>query len=246
MAEVDFDDLAAGYTHRPPSLAARHRARREAEAASLGPGRLAVDVGGGHGYHAAEFAATGAAAIVVDVSPAMAASARELAGVGAIVGDGRSLPLADEIADLVFFHLSLQYGGWPLMLDEAARVTRDGGLVVVWTLARRHFAESFLAGWFPSVATIDEARFPGPVLVAAHLRAAGLVEVDETEHVETVTRRVGEWKCAVEGRFVSTLQMIDPDELSAGIAAFSAAHPNDDELLHYRLRWRRVVGRLAR
>jgi len=246
MADVDFDDLAAGYKHRPPSQTALGRALREARAAGLGPGRLGVDVGGGRGYHAAEFAGTGAAAVVVDLSPAMAAAAAARAGVGAIVGDGRRLPLAGRTADLVYFHLSLQYGGWSLMLDEAERVARGGGLVVAWTLACEHFAESFLAGWFPSVAAIDEARFPDPDLVAAHLSDGGLIEVDVSEEVETVTRRAGEWRRAVEGRFVSTLQMLDPDELRAGLTAFSAVHPDDDEPLRYRLVWRRVMGRIPR
>ncbi len=246
MAEIDFEDLAAGYEHRPPSPSALCRARGEARAANLGPGRLGVDVGGGRGHHAAEFAATGAAAVVIDLSPAMAAAAAAHAGVEAIVGDGRRLPLAAGIADLVYFHLSLQYGGWPRMLDEASRVTRDGGLVVVWTLAREHFAESFLAGWFPSVVAIDETRFPDPAQVAAHLHDGGLIEVEVGGEVETVTRRAGEWRLAVEGRFVSTLQMLDAEEVRSGLAAFAAAHPDDDESLCYRLVWRRVKGRVAR
>ena len=205
---------------------------------------MGIDVGGGRGYHAVEFAGTGAAAVVVDVSPAMAAAAAVHAGVAAIVGDGRRLPLAGGTADLVYFHLSLQYGGWPVMLDEAVRVVRRGGLVVAWTLAAGHFAESFLAGWFPSVAAIDEARFPNPDLLAGHLGDGGLIEVEVDGEVERVTRRVGEWRRAVEGRFVSTLQMLDADELRAGLAAFSAAHPDDDERLNYRLEWRRVMGRM--
>jgi SAM-dependent methyltransferase len=245
MAEIDFDHLAAGYQHRPPSGAALLRARRAAEAANLGPGRLAVDVGGGPGHHAAEFAATGAAAIVVDLSSAMAAAARAHAGVRAVVGDGRRLPLLDGVADLVYLHLSLQYGDWRMMLDEAVRVTRAAGLIVVWSLARTHFAESFLARWFPSVAGIDEARFPDPAAVVARLAHSGLVGVEASGETETVTRRAGEWRRAVEGRFVSTLQMLDAEELRAGLAAFSAAHPDDEELLRYRLEWRRVMGRVA-
>ena len=183
--------------------------------------------------------------MVVDVSPAMAAAAAAQAGVAAIVGDGRHLPLAGRRADLVYFHLSLQYGGWPHMLDEAMRVARRGGLVVVWTLAGEHFGESFLAAWFPSVASIDEARFPSPAAVAGHLSDGGLINVGLTGEVETVTRRVGDWRRAVEGKFVSTLQMLDPNELRAGLTAFSAAHPDDDELLNYRLAWRRVMGRVS-
>jgi SAM-dependent methyltransferase len=201
-----------------------------------------VDVGGGRGDHAAVFATTGALGLVVDRSPAMARATREQ-GVAALVGDGRGLPLADQTADLVYFHVSLHYGGWEKMLAEAARVLRPGGLVAVWTFARDHFRHSLLARWFPSVAPLDEARFPDPDLLVARMWALGLEGVTHVAETESVARRVDDWVAAVRAGFVSTLHLLDPAELEAGLARFREEHPDPDEVLHYRLWYRGVSGR---
>jgi SAM-dependent methyltransferase len=242
MVEIDLDRLAAGYAHRRAGEGARRRAAGTAAAAGLGPGAVAVDVGGGRGDHAAVLAATGALTVVVDRSPAMARACRER-GLPAVVGDGRHLPLAEGTADLVYFHLSLHYGGWEAMLGEAARVLRPGGLVAAWTFSREHFRHSLLARWFPSIAPIDEARFPDPDLLCARLWALRLEGVNQVAETETVTRRAGDWEAAVRAGFISTLQLLDPAEIEAGLAGFHEEHPDPDEVLHYRLWYRGVSGK---
>ena len=203
-----------------------------------------MDVGGGRGDHAAVFAQTGARAVVVDRSPAMARAARDR-GLAAVVGDGRRLPLRPATADLVYFHVCLHYGGWEEMLGEAARVVKPGGLVAAWTFAQDHFRHSLLARWFPSIVPIDEARFPHPDLLVARLWALGLEGVTQVAETETVSRRAADWEAAVRAGFVSTLQLLDPAELESGLARFHEEHPNPDEVLHYRLWYRGVVGRRA-
>lgn len=224
------------------SEAALRRAAQTAERAGLAPGRVALDVGGGRGDHAAVFAGTGARAVVLDRSPAMARAALER-GVAAVVGDGRSLPFGDGTAGLVYFHVSLHYGGWEQMLAEAVRVTRPGGLVAAWSFARDHFRHSMLARWFPSIVPLDEARFPHPDLLVARMWALGLEEVTQVAETETVSRRAAEWEAAVRAGFVSTLQLLDPAELGSGLARFHQEHPRADEILHYRLWYRGIMGR---
>ena len=221
------------------------RATRAARRAGLGPGSVAVDVGGGRGDHAAVFAATGAAALVVDRSASMAAAAGR-SGVAAVVGDGRRLQLRDAAADLVYFHVALNYGGWEVMLAEAARVAKPGGLVEAWTFAADHFRHSMLARWFPSIVALDEARFPHPDLIEARFRALGLHQVAKEAETETVSRRAGDWEQAVRAGFVSTLQLLDAAELEAGLARFHQDHPDPEEVLHYRLWYRGVLGRRPR
>lgn len=242
MGEIDLERLAAGYAHRRMSEAARNRAARTAEWAGLGAGTVAVDVGGGRGGHAGVFAERGARAVVVDRSPAMIRTALE-AGVAGVVGDGRHLPLCDAAADLVYFHVCLHYGGWEAMLGEAARVLKRGGLAAVWTFAPDHFRHSLLARWFPSIVPIDEARFPHPDLVEARMWAVGLAEVHQAAETETISRAAGEWETAVRAGFVSTLQLLDPAELESGLARFRREHPDPEEVLHYRLWYRGIVGR---
>jgi SAM-dependent methyltransferase len=244
MAEVDLERLAAGYVHRQTSEAARQRAAAAAGAARLGPGSVALDVGGGRGDHALVLAATGARAVVIDRSPAMARGARGQ-GLSAVVADGGHLPMGSGTADLVYYHLSLHYGAWESWLAEAARVVRPGGLVVAWTFAREHFRHSLLARWFPSIVSLDEARFPDPDLLGVRLEALGLQEVALVAETETSSRRAGDWEAAVRAGFVSTLQMLDQSELASGLAGFRREHPDPNEVVHYRLRYRGVSARRA-
>jgi ubiquinone/menaquinone biosynthesis C-methylase UbiE len=229
MAEVDLERLAAGYVHRQTSEAARQRAAAAAGAARLGPGSVALDVGGGRGDHALVLAATGARAVVIDRSPAMARGARGQ-GLSAVVADGGHLPMGSGTADLVYYHLSLHYGAWESWLAEAARVVRPGGLVVAWTFA---------------IVSLDEARFPDPDLLGVRLEALGLQEVALVAETETSSRRAGDWEAAVRAGFVSTLQMLDQSELASGLAGFRREHPDPNEVVHYRLRYRGVSARRA-
>jgi SAM-dependent methyltransferase len=173
------------------------------------------------------------------------ARAAAVRGLTAVVGDGRHLPLASAVADLVYFHVCLHYGGWEVMLGEAARVVQPGGLVAAWTFARDHFRHSLLARWFPSIVPIDEARFPHPDLVEARMWAVGLQEVHQVAETETVYRAVGDWETAVRAGFVSTLQLLPSGELESGLARLREEHPDPAEVLHYRLWYRGVTGRRA-
>jgi SAM-dependent methyltransferase len=234
MPEVDLDALAAGYDHRPISEAGRGRARMAARKAALGSGSLVVDVGGGRGRHARVFAATGAAVVVVDRSMAAAV---HVDGVEAVVGDARCLPIAGGSADLVYFHLSIHYGGWEESLAEAVRVVRPAGRIWIWTLHPEHHRSSFLARWFPSVGPIDEARFPEPSLLDSRLADLGCGEIEITESSEEVLRSAADWIAAVEAGFVSTLQILPPGELAAGLRRFRTVHPDPGEILRYGLRY---------
>jgi len=235
---IDLARLAGAYSHRGEEGAVP-RAAQAAAAARLGPGMLAVDVGGGGGRHAAVFASRGAQALVVDRSPEMAGAARN-AGVPVVIGDGAALPVGDGAADLVYFHLSIHHGPAGAWIAEAARIVRPGGLVWVWTLSREHLRTSFLARWFPRVAALDEARFPDPDDLAAAMRRTGLVDVQQEGATEEVRRSAGAWMEAVRAGFVSTLHLLDPAEVEAGLAAFVAAHPDADEPVVYSLGFRRV------
>ncbi|MCJ7726972.1 MAG: class I SAM-dependent methyltransferase [Acidimicrobiia bacterium] len=235
MAEVDLEALAAGYEHRKTTPAALARAAAAADAAHLGSGSVAIDVGGGRGLHAGVFAGRGALAVVVDRSEGMSSAAASVPGVEVVVGDAADLPLADGCADLAYFHLSIHYGDWRRSLDEAIRVVRPGGALWVWTFGSDHLRSSFLADWFPSIVPIDEARFPEPGALAAHLAAAGCSAVAVSEAPEVVERTAGEWRAAVEAGFVSTLQMLPPGEVEAGLRRFGEAYPRPGEMLSYRL-----------
>ncbi len=232
--EVDLEDLATGYDHRPASAPALARARRAAAASGLGAGDTAVDIGGGPGEHAAEWARTQAQALVVDASPRMATAASRRVGVAAINGTAQALPLRSGCASLCYFHLSIHYGDWQLALDEATRVLRPGGQCWIWTMGEKHHRSSFLARWFPSVGDIDAGRFPDPSAVAAHMVDRGAT-VQQGQEREYKTKPAGVWRAAVEARFVSTLQLVPAAEFTAGLAEFNRTHPDPAQPIDYLL-----------
>ncbi len=173
--------------------------------------------------------------MVVDPSPGMLA--RRAAAVRAVGGRAERLSVASGAAQVVLFHMSLHHTRWQEALGEAARVLCPGGRVGIWTMGQDDTRHTFLARWFPSVPAIERSRFPDPNDLAGALRRVGFVDVATGRDVERVTRTAGEWRAAVEAQFVSTLQLIDPAELAAGLAAFSAAHPDPAEEVRYERRF---------
>ena len=223
---VDLGRLAGAYGYRAEQ-AATGRAALAADAAHLSAGKVAIDIGGGTGTHTAVFAGRGARVFIVDLSPDMALRAQR-SGHAVVVGDGAALPIASATVDLVYFHLSIHHGDPERWIAEAARVVRPGGMVWVWTLAPEHLRSSFLTRWFPSVAAIDEHRFPDPDRLAASMAESGLGMAEQSTHTERITRTAGSWVAAVGAGFVSTLHLLDPSEVASGVAAFTAAHPDPD------------------
>jgi SAM-dependent methyltransferase len=230
---VDLDALAGAYRFRPASDAARQRAQRAA--AGVEAGEWALDVGGGPGEHAELWSRRGLHPVVLDPSGSMLAAARGRTGVATVQGRSQRMPFADGVFRLVYFHLSLHYGDWRRAVDEAMRVLTPGGTCWVWTLGPDHHASSLLAQWFPSVESLDRRRFPDPDEVAAHLERSG--DVSRGREIERRQRPSGEWRAAVAAGFVSTLQLVDPAELAAGLDAFAKAHPDPRELVTYEMRW---------
>lgn len=238
MKRVDLEDLASGYSHRPTSPEAEARARMAAEEVALGPGDIALDIGGGRGHHAATWLERGGLPVVVDPSAGMIEAARSQ-GVAAVRALSQSLPFADNSVRLTYFHLSLHYGDWRAALTEARRVAMPGGQCWIWTMGEQHHRSSFLARWFPSVGDIDTARFPDPELIVEFLAEAGC-DVERAKDVEPKTRPAGEWQRAVEAGFVSTLQLISRDELDRGLEAYRMAYPDPAELVEYVLTFDRI------
>ena len=119
--------------------------------AGIRRGGVAIDVGCGTGRALPplrEAVGPGGSVIAVDLTPEMLAAARpksSAAGAAVILADARALPFADAAADAIFaaglvHHLPDTEAG----LRELARVTRPGGLLVLFhpsgraALAARH------------------------------------------------------------------------------------------------------------
>ena len=243
IMQIDLDDLAAAYSHRPASAAGVARAQRAGESVGLTPGDVALDIGGGRGRHAAAWLETGAVPLVIDPASGMTREAASVPGVVPVRAAAQALPLRDQCARLAYFHLSIHYGDWRRSLREVRRVVASGGECWIWTMDEQHHRDSFLARWFPSVGDIDAARFPDPSAVASFLESVG-GRVTTGKEVETKTRPVAEWRAAVVARFVSTLQLIPADEFAKGLAAFDAVYPDPTASVEYLLTFDWIRARL--
>ncbi len=239
MVEIDLDQLADAYRLRPMSNAARTRA----DISSTGCQGLLLDIGGGTGDHAAVWVGNQKHPVVVDPASGMLERAVGRAGVAAVMATSQALPFQDRVAALAYFHLSIHYGDWRRSIDEALRVTRPGGRIEIWTMDSEAIARSSLGQWFPRVVEIDQDRFPDPADLARRL-AQGCRSVEISSVSELIDRSASDWAEAVTARFVSTLQLLDDDQIADGLARFSAAHPEPDGRYRYELVFTRVSARV--
>lgn len=238
MVEIDLDQLADAYRLRPMSAAARTRA----DISSSGCQGLLLDIGGGTGDHAAVWVGEQRLPVVVDPAPGMLATASRHGGVAVVRATSQALPFRDHVAALAYFHLSIHYGDWRRSIDEALRVTRGGGRIEIWTMDREAIARSSLGRWFPRVVEIDQDRFPDPGDLARRLTSnCGSVEISSAS--ELIDRSAQDWADAVRARFVSTLQLLDDEQITDGLARFSAAHPEPDGRYRYELVLTRISAR---
>lgn len=238
MNSIDFGDLARGYTYRQPTGATLERARAAADGQS---GSL-IDVGGGTGAHAEIWVGEDRFPIVVDPSWEMCSVTAARSGVAVVSGRSQSLPFVDACAGLVYFHLSIHYGSFRSALLEACRVARRGARIEIWTFAPEAMASSALATWFPSVGTIDAARFP-PIDEIARFLSDRCGSVEVCAMPEKVERTAASWHTAVQNRFVSTLQLISDAELQNGLARFSERFPDPADTYRYTINFVRIRAR---
>lgn len=236
MVEIDLADLSAGYRHRPIGQGGVRRA----SISTRGVSGLVLDVGGGGGEHAVAMKSVDRTPVVIDIEAAMCLTARQR-GVAAILASFEELPIVDDAASLAFFHLSIHYGDWRAAMEEAVRVVQPGGRIDVWTFSGAGIESSSLARWFPSVVAIDRARFPDPDVIGEHLASrASSVAIESWP--DPVQRKVGDWEAAVRSRFVSTIQLLPPDEVESGLAEFRTLYPDPDGIYSYELAFLRITA----
>jgi ubiquinone/menaquinone biosynthesis C-methylase UbiE len=166
----------------------------------------------------------------------MLAVARSTVGttVGFKRGEAERLPFKSDWFDLVFLRLVIHLVDREKVLPELRRVLAPHGRAVIATFDPRHFGRFWLARFLPSVERIDRARFPEPALLATELAAAGFTEVvvQPLEEHAIMTREHALER--IRGRYISTLHLLDEDELAAGLAQAERELPAEVEIeLHW-------------
>jgi len=169
-----FDEKAKTYDDWYATAAGRLADAIEKElvlaVAAPAPGERALDAGCGTGNYTYLLAGLGLRVTGLDVSAGMLSRARsKCAGTKApgrdcpefVAGDFHALPFAAGIFDLVLSVTALEFSPQPgLVLQEARRVTRPGGRVVL----------AVLAAGSPWAELYEEAARQDPAGVFAHAR----------------------------------------------------------------------------
>ena len=169
----------------------------------------------------------------------MCAQAAVREGVSVLQAVSQKVPLHDDVAALVYFHLSIHYGLWEAAVDEALRVVAPDGVVEIWTFAPESMRASALARWFPRVGDIDARRFPPIESLAERLAASG-AHVSVARVPETVERTAASWRAAVRNRFVSTIQLLTDAEIDDGLDRFAKVYGVGDALYRYVIEFVRI------
>ena len=238
---LDFDPLAADYDRlRPTGRAWEELSARTV--ALLGDFRRLVDVGCGTGRFAAfAKARRGGRVWGVDPSAEMLRQARartDARGIGWKQAPAERLPFTAGWFDAAHMHLVVHtLPDRPAALAEVARVLMPGGRIAVATFAMEHFARFFLNPYFPSIATIDGARFPDPAILAGELGEAGFRETDVERISQPISAEPHDVLERVRGRYISTLHLLPPAEYADGVARLERDVAAGRGTFAYSLEW---------
>jgi SAM-dependent methyltransferase len=206
-------------------------------------GRRVLEVGCGTGRLAAALAEReGARVWAVDSSPEMLEVARRQAG-GVTrfrQAEAEALPFRAGWFERVVMRLVVHLVDRRRALAEARRVLGPGGRLAIATFEPSHFDRFWLNVLFPSLETIDRARFPTPDTLRDELARAGFAGVHATSLPQQaeIDRETALEK--IRGRHISTFDLLGEEEYAEGLARAERELP---DRVDYALDWVVVVAR---
>lgn len=194
-----------------------------------------LEIGCGTGTLAGALTERGSRVWAVDPSEEMLARARENApGARFKLGRAEALPFKDAWFERGAMRLVLHLVDRAQALPELARVLVPGGRAVIATFDPAHFERYWLNELFPSLARIDEARFPDADMLARDLEDAGFTAVEVTPFGQAASASREDALERIRGRYISTLRLLDEDEYTVGLAKAERELP---ARIDYRLEW---------
>jgi ubiquinone/menaquinone biosynthesis C-methylase UbiE len=184
-------------------------------------GRRVLDLGCGTGRLSAALAEQGIArAWGVDASPEMLAVARERVprSVGLTRASAEQLPFRAAWFDRAVMWLVVHLVDRPAVFREVGRVMVPNGLLAIVSFSSEHFDRYWLNRYFPTIARIDRERFPDERDFQAELTDAGFGAVrfhrlgthGSLSRAQALER--------IHGRHISTFDLLDEAEITAGTA----------------------------
>jgi SAM-dependent methyltransferase len=205
-------------------------------------GQRVLDVGCGTGRFATALAEH-AKVWGVDQAPQMLEVARSRgSSVRFKEASAYELPFKDGWFDRVTMWLVVHLLERPRAYAEIRRVLAPGGRVAVATFDPSYFGLFWFRDYFPSMETIDRARFPTTDDFEEELTAAGFAAPSFTRISQeaSVTREVALER--IRGRHIATFDLISEQEIAEGVARAERDLP---ERVDYRQEWLIAVAEAA-
>jgi ubiquinone/menaquinone biosynthesis C-methylase UbiE len=199
------------------------------ESARIESGLDVVDVGcGTGGFSRAIARATGARVTGYDRSDKFIAAAKELttrdAGtVDWVVGDAEQLPFPPASFDRVLLSLVLhQLSNPAAAANEAFRVLRAGGLVLVRTITPEDAVERVPARYIAAIAEADAARLPSLDTIFEWLEQAGFVALRAERHRRNKQLTLADQERELRTEVAHRYTFIRDEQLEAALARMRA------------------------
>jgi ubiquinone/menaquinone biosynthesis C-methylase UbiE len=185
---------------------------------------LVVDVGAGIGRFAVHLADWFSARVVaVEPAAAMRAQAQPRERVSWMAARAEQLAVRHGVADLVWISDAVHYLDLYCAAQEACRVLKPGGRVVVRSTFPDQFEQTEWMRWFPSARTVDAQRVPTVDKIVTAFGRAGLELESRSTLYQPVARDLHELADRVGERAISTLEIIDDDEFEQGLSDLRVA-----------------------
>jgi SAM-dependent methyltransferase len=188
------------------------------------PGRRLLDVGGGTGNYALALSREGWDPVVADTSAEMLARAAAK-GLRTVRADAQRLPFEDESFDAVTMISMLHHVDHPdAALDEARRVLRPGGRLVLKGFSGEDALSLWIVDYFPSSRAWMAATHPPRAAFLAALPGARLLEFEFRDMCDASLaalsadpRRVLEAAESGATSYFERMRRDHPDELREGL-----------------------------
>jgi ubiquinone/menaquinone biosynthesis C-methylase UbiE len=219
---IDYNRLSSTYdTHRcggGPYMETLARLAREAP-----PGRT-LELGAGTGNNTAALTQRAARPVIaLEQAAGMLAKGRaKNLPARWIQGDAMQLPFTDNAFTFIYATYMLHHIADLRALFRECRRVLEKGCAAFVTVPETFIAKHPMNTYFPSFARIDLARFQPVAEVEAALRDTGFREVQSTIEVSPPRKINAEYAARIEGRFISTYDLIPEKEFMEGLRRLKA------------------------
>jgi SAM-dependent methyltransferase len=217
IMRVDYDTISAVYDGaRSVNAELAETVRREAR---IGSGARVLDIGCGTGNIEAALAKMIDLKVVgVDLSLGMLGKARsKVSDAGWVQADCTNLPLKDDVFDSAFMLYMVHYlKDFRPVIENVHHVLRSGRLVIL-TASHEQIENSFMSGFFPSLAPIDKSRFHAIDSILEAMRTAGFSDVKSRAIAVAKVTPDESYLRKVESKHVSTFHLMSDEEFRLGL-----------------------------